>query len=155
MPALDSRPDSAVRRIVLDVDGAREVGPTESAGLVRECLALTYRRLDASCWRALEALASTDAVEAGAQTLAQAVRRERGKFFSRFRSEFDQIFATRREGKPRARLTSQRTTATLALVDDRDHAQQMELKSAVQAMRSAVREQGFGFAFDLRTRMML
>jgi hypothetical protein len=160
----ESRAEAAHDRVILDVEGARDVGPTESAGLIRECLALTYKRFDGATWRALnelEAAAPDDAdasrvprsAESPEVQVARAVRAERSKFFPRFRSEFDQLFQARRAGTPRPREQRGRTETALALVEEGDHAGQVALKTAVAAMLTATREEGFGF--DLRTRIML
>ena len=164
MNTQESRADAPPGRVILDVEGARDVGPTEAAGLIRECLALTYKRFDGAAWRALDELESAAADEAEASRasataetpevkVARAVRRERSKFFPRFRSEFDQLFQARRAGAPRSRAQRGGSGAALALVDEGDHAGQVALKSAIHAMRVATGEEGFGF--DLRTRMVL
>ena len=157
MAIADSRNTTTTSRVIIDAEGAREVGPTEAAGLVRECQGLFFRRLDAACWRALAALAAPGGVPSlgpDEQKVARAVERERGKFFSRFRSDYEQMFAARQAGKPRLRLARGKGgSPTLALVGEDDLADQVSLKSAVQAMRTAVREEGFGF--DLRARMIL
>ncbi len=163
MPTNALRTDPAPGRIILDVEGAREVGPTEAAGLIRECLALAIKRWDGATWRALDELEAAAPRESDARRgatrlqspeskIALAVRRERGKFFSRFRSEFEQLFRARRAGETHER-TYRGGDIALALVDESDQAGQVALKSAVHQMRAATREEGFGF--DLRTRMVL
>ena len=154
MPTPELRSEARPVRVILDVEGAREVGPTESAGLVRSawpsCTGSSTPRSGAR-WTSSRRHRRDGMRRRHA--IAAAVRRERGKFFTRFRSEFDQIFAARRAGKPRARLARTQAGAALALVDERDHAGQVALKDAVQAMRVAVREEGFGF--DLRARIVM
>jgi hypothetical protein len=160
----EPRATTAHDRVILDVEGARDVGPTEAAGLIRECLALTYKRFDAATWRALDELESAApneaeappgaaAAETPAVKIARAVRRERSKFFSRFRSEFDQLFQARRANVPRPREQRGQAEAPLALVNEGDLAGQVALKTAVRAMHTATREEGFGF--DLRTRIVM
>lgn len=160
----ESSSESDGGRVILDVEDARDVGPTEAEGLIRECLALTYRRIDAATWRALDELATAapdDAEgpppgsppETAAVTLARAVRRERSKFFSCFRSEFDELFQARRDGRRRERQQRHRESGTLALVEDLDLSGQVALKSAVLGMQSATREVGLGF--DLRARIVM
>ena len=150
--------------VILDVEGARDVGPTEAAGLIRECLTLTYQRLDAATWRALDELSAGTPDHPGsvpppssspsrAVKTGRAVRGERSKFFPRFRSEFDQLFQARRQGKPREHAQRGTMAATLALVDEQDLTGQVALKSAVQTMRTAIRNEGFGF--DLRARIVM
>ena len=43
-------------RLVVNVEGTRDIGPAEAEGLLRECLVLTHKRFDAAIWRAIERL---------------------------------------------------------------------------------------------------
>jgi hypothetical protein len=84
------------QQVVLDVEGARDIGPIEADGLLRECIALTQQRLNAALARTLDQL-QTAAPEPGDATLtsdlaiklASAVRRERARFLPHFNAEFD------------------------------------------------------------------
>ncbi len=160
----EPRSETTQHRVILDAEEVRDVGSSEAAGLVRECLAITYKRFDVASWHALDDLSNVIADVPGAPTsgkpaddravkIAAAVRAERSKFFPRFRSEFDLLFQARREGKVRDGLQRGASAATLALVGERDHTGQVSLKSAVQAMSAATREDGFGF--DLRARIVM
>jgi len=156
---------STTQRLVIDVEGARDIGPSEAAGLVRECVALALKRYDGALWRALLELespgpaadvsaASRDAdAEPLPAKIARIVRRDHGKVGPRFRAEFDRLFQDRRDGVPRKRDTRGTRATTLALVGESDHSGQVSLKNAVQAMKAAAHESGFGF--DLRTRMIM
>lgn len=155
---------SASNRLVVDAEGARDIGPSEAAGLVRECLALTHKRYDAALWRALMELEAPHAgmdlatqrnedAESPEEKIARVVRRDRSKVGPRFRSEFDRLFQERRDRKPRTRDARGPQEMTLALVGESDHSGQVALKNEVEAMKAAVRESGF--AFDLRIRMMM
>jgi hypothetical protein len=146
--------------LIVDVEGARDIGPSEAAGLIRECLAITHKRYDDALARALTDLESPPAPEgvrpAGesvAEKLATAVRHQRSKFVPRFRSEFDRLFQIRREGTPLVRDQRGPREITLALVEVGEHTGQVALKTAVSAMEAATR--GASFAFDIRTRMMM
>lgn len=163
MSATPPRP-SSTQRLVIDVEGARDIGPTEAAGLVRECLALAHKRYDDALWRALlelespvpgaEPLVAREAdAEPVASRIARVVRRDQGKVGPRFRTEFERQFQERRDGVRRRRDARGTASMTLALVGDSDHSGQVSLKNAVQAMAAATRESGFGF--DLRTRMIM
>ena len=154
----------ATGRVVLDVDNAREVGPTEAAGLLRECLALFHKRFDSALWKALETMASgtPDAGDAASPAppgerpdvkVASAARSERDRFIAGFRSEFDQLFQARRKGTPRRREARASEVFTLELVGDRDLKDQVALKSAVRAMTEATREGDLGF--DLRVGIIM
>jgi hypothetical protein len=154
-------------RLLVNTDEARELGPVEADGLLRECLLLTHKRFDAALWSALEAL-QTPAPEEGEGPLqatlggipnaeielAIAVRTQRSRFIPQFKTVFDQLFQRRREGKRRTRgQRGDGSAFTLAIVDHGDHNAQVALKSAVQAMREATQEEGFGL--DLRVRTLL
>lgn len=159
-----SRP-ATTQRLVVDVEGARDIGPSEAAGLVRECLALALKRYDNALWRALLELESpvpgADAMttaraadeEPVSAKIARIVRRDHNKVGPRFRAEFDRLFQDRRDRVPRKRDARGTDMTTLALVGESDHSGQVSLKNAVQAMKAAARESGFGF--DLRTRMIM
>ncbi|MEO8674386.1 MAG: DUF1631 family protein [Casimicrobiaceae bacterium] len=159
-----SHREEATGRAVLDVEHAREVGPTEAAGLLRECLAIFHKRFDSALWRALETLVS-GAPDAGDATfptspgqrpearIADAVRRERDRFIAGFRSEFDQLFQARRRGTPRVREARASESFTLELVGDRDLKDQVALKSAVRAMTEATHQGDIGF--DLRVGIIM
>ncbi|HEX8009802.1 MAG TPA: DUF1631 family protein [Casimicrobiaceae bacterium] len=173
--AADATSDGAPpERLVVEVQGSREVGPVEAEGLLRECLALTHKRLDAAIWRALQRLQGaageddedpTDATATApdaalltpqARTLderiARAVLEQRSEFIPRFRAAFHQAFQRRREGKPRPRTQGDKS-AQLAIVDYGDHSAQIALKGAVKAMREATLEEAF--ALDFRVRLIL
>ena len=47
---------SAPERLVVEVQDSRDIGPVEADGLLRECLSLTHKRLDAAIWRVLQRL---------------------------------------------------------------------------------------------------
>lgn len=156
---------SAAQRLVVDVEGARDIGPSEAAGLVRECLALALKHYDSALGRALLEIESPVPGAGGTQAardadveplpvkIARIVRRDHDKVGPRFRAEFDRLFQDRRNGVPRKRDPRGAPATALALVDESDHTGQVALKNAVQAMQSAAREVGFGF--DLRTRMIM
>jgi hypothetical protein len=159
---ISARP--APERVVVEVKDSREIGPAEAEGLLRECLALTHKRLDAAIFRALETLQGevpeddepAPAMAAGPKALddsiAEAIRRKRTQVAPIVRARFDQAFQRRREGKTRAR-DERGPSPTLALVDHGDHSAQVTLRSAVKAMRDATLEEAF--ALDFRVRMLL
>src|SRR5450631_104356 len=150
-------------RLVVNVEGAREIGPAEAEGLVRECLVLTHKRLDAALWLALERLQGSlpddDELETAPESspldreLVFAVRSQRAKFIPRFKEAFDQAFERRRDGKARKRGQSSDSFVALALIDHGDHGAQVAVKSAVLAMREAALEEAF--ALDFRVRLVL
>jgi hypothetical protein len=158
---------AAQGRLLVNAEDTRELGPAEADGLLRECLALTHKRVDAALWSALEALqtpapeeddvapiAAAAAASDPELELAVAVRAQRSRFIPQFKTVFDQLFLRRREGKRRTR--GQRDGAasfTLAIVDHGDHSAQVALKAAVQKMREATQAEGFGL--DLRVRTLL
>jgi hypothetical protein len=161
-PKFRSRP--AHDQVILDVRNLREVGPVESAGLIRECQAMLYKRYDPAIWRAMDELASgshnavfakrqVSAPAGASMPIAAAVARERSRFFARFRAEFDAILEARRAGAPRAWGKGGRQARALALVEEGDLSGQVALKNAVLAMRAATRKEGF--AFNLRTRAVM
>jgi hypothetical protein len=166
--AADATSDaSAPERLVVEVQDSRDIGPAEAEGLLRECLSLTHKRLDAAIWRALQRLQGAAAedgedpppLSAIAQppsrlddVIASAVHDKRARFTPRFRSAFDQALQHRREGKPRAR-TQRKAAAPLAIVDFGDQSAQVALKTAVKAMYEATLEEAF--ALDFRIRMIL
>ena len=159
--AIDSkRSASKGQQVVLDVEDARDIGPIESDGLLRECIALTQQRLNAALARTLDQLQAA-APEAGDTTLtsdlatrlAGAVRRERARFLPHFNAEFDRTFAERRAGQPRKREARKNASVPLALVAEGDLSEQVALRSAVHAMRAATQEVAFGF--DLRVRLVM
>jgi hypothetical protein len=175
MAAETTSDGSAPERLVVEVQGSREIGPAEADGLLRECLALTHKRLDAAIWRALQRLQGAvgeddedpaDAAAAPAappvavapaaskldDTIAQAVHASRTQFIPRFRGAFDQAFQRRREGKTRPRTQGDKSSK-LAIVDYGDQSAQVALKGAVKAMREATLEEAF--ALDFRVRMIL
>jgi uncharacterized protein DUF1631 len=161
----------APERVVVEVQDSREIGPAEAEGLLRECLSLTHKRLDAAIWRTLERLqgaaAEDDEDPAAAplpspvvptaskldDTIAAAVHAKRALFAPRVRAEFDQAFQRRREGEPRARGQREQSSVALAIVDYGDQSAQVALRSAAQAMREATLEEAF--ALDFRVRMVL
>ena len=153
----------APERVVVEVKDSREIGPAEAEGLLRECLALTHKRLDAAIFRALERLqgeAPEDEEPAPAtvapnkldDTIAEAIRRKRTQVAPSVRAKFDQAFQRRREGRPRAR-DERGPSSTLAIVDFGDQTAQVALGTAVKAMREATLEEAF--ALDFRVRMLL
>jgi hypothetical protein len=167
--AADATSDgSAPERVVVEVQDSRDIGPVEADGLVRECLSLTHKRLDAAIWRALQRLqgeAPEDdedpaAVSAPApiaskldDTIAKAVHAKRALFTPRFRAAFDQALQRRREGTRRARKQRDQESTPLAIVGFGDQSAQVALKSAIKALREATLEEAF--ALDFRVRMIL
>jgi hypothetical protein len=153
----------ARERLVLGVEGARDIGAVEADRLLRECLALTHKRFDEALWPALEALQAAAPEEEDEtatrpladpdRALAEAVRRGRATFIPRFKAAFDQLFERRREGKPRTRGQRAMSATTLAIVDEGDHTAQVSLKAAVQAMCEATIEEMF--ALNFRVRLLL
>ena len=154
----------APERVVVEVKDSREIGPAEAEGLLRECLSLTHKRLDAALFRVLEKLqggAQEDEEPAPPTTVgpdelgdsvAEAVRRKRTQVAPSFRAKFDQAFQRRREGKTRTR-EGRGPSSMLAIVDHGDHVAQVALSGAVKAMREATLEEAF--ALDFRVRMLL
>jgi len=154
----------APERVVVEVKDSREIGPAEADGLLRECLALTHKRLDAAVFRAVEKLqgATRDedepapAISAKPDLLddavADAIRTKRTLVVPSIRAKFDQGFQRRREGKMRSR-EERGPASTLAIVDFGDQTAQVALGSAVKAMREATLEEAF--ALDFRVRMLL
>ena len=159
--ATDSDRSSAEnRQIVLDVEHARDIGPAEADGLLRECIALTRQRLDAALARILDDLHSAAPANSYAKSSydvdierARLVRRERARFLPHFNAEFDKTFAQRRAGEPRRREGRMSAPAALALVDEGAFTEQVALKGAVNAMRAATQEDAFGF--DMRVRLIM
>jgi hypothetical protein len=166
--AADATSDgSAPERVVVEVQDSRDIGPAEAEGLLRECLSLTHKRLDAAIWRVLQRLqgAAPEDGEAPAppsaavpppskldDAIAVAVHSKRALFTPRFRTAFDQALRRRREGKSRARAEG-KTSAPLAIVGFGDQSAQVALKTAVREMREATLEEAF--ALDFRVRMIL
>ncbi|HEX5863259.1 MAG TPA: DUF1631 family protein, partial [Casimicrobiaceae bacterium] len=160
---------TAPEQLVVGFDGAQDVAPAKADRVLRECLSLTHKRLEAAIWSALEELQDAapqyedDAPPVPGTSklgrdMASAVRRQRAQFFPRFKAEFDKAFQKRREGKRRTRM--QRDNASLAfastalaIVDHGDHSAQVALKSVVLAMRDATQEDAL--AFDFRVRVLL
>ena len=159
--AIDSNhPAIKGQQVVLHVEDARDIGPIEADGLLRECLALTQQRLDAALARTLDQLqaAAPELADATltsdvATELARAVRRERARFLPHFNAEFDQTFAERRAGEPRKREVRKNASVPMALVAEGDLSEQVALRSAVHAMRATTQEVAFGF--DLRVRLVM
>ena len=165
--AADSSSDRpAAEQVVVDVQDSRELGPVEAEELLRECLSLTHKRLDAAILRVFERLqgaapeeqepplAPAPAPTPGKPeaTIASALQGKRPLFTARFRKAFDEALQRRREGKTRPRI--QRGGAvTLAIVEHEAHSAQVTLKTAVQAMREATQDEAF--ALDFRVRMLL
>ncbi len=159
------RPDP--EQVVVDVQDSRELGPVEAEELLRECLSLTHKRLDAAILRIFERLQgeAPEDQEPHAQgsgaapapdnldaAVASALHGKRPLFTARFRKTFDESLQRRREGKSRPR--TQRTgSEALAIVEYQAHSAQVTLKSAVQALREATLEEAF--ALDFRVRMLL
>jgi len=85
--------------------------------------------------------------------VSRAVRRERARFLPHFNAEFDQTFAARRAGQPRKREARKNASVPLALVAEGDLGEQVALRGAVHAMRTATQEVAFGF--DLRVRLVM
>jgi Protein of unknown function (DUF1631) len=159
------RPDP--EQVVVEVQDSRELGPVEAEELLRECLSLTHKRLDAAILRIFERLqgeapedqephpqtaGATPAPDNLDATIASALHGKRSLFTAQFRKTFDASLQRRREGKSRPR--TQRTgSEALAIVEYEAHSAQVTLKSAVQAMREATLEEAF--ALDFRVRMLL
>src|SRR6266496_4017049 len=156
----------APEQVVVDVQDSRELGPVEAEELLRECLSLTHKRLDAATLRIFERLqgeAPEDQEPAQAfgaapaaddldAAIASALHGKRPLFTARFRKTFDEALQRRREGQSRPR--TQRTGAeALAIVEYEAQSAQVTLKTAVQAMREATLEEAF--ALDFRIRMLL
>jgi len=155
------------KHVVVEVKDSREIGPAEAGELVRECLTLTHKRLDAALSRTFERLQGVDPEDreiprtpgpdaAGAAALddkiAIAVNGKRPLFTSRFRATFDEALQRRRAGNPRPR-TQRSGEVELAIVELDAHSAQVALKTAVSAMREATQEEAF--ALDFRIRMIL
>jgi uncharacterized protein DUF1631 len=166
--AADSTTDrGGDEKVVVEVKDSREIGPVEAEQLVRECLTLTHKRLDAALWRAFERLqgAAPEDRETPAHpgpgapsaaalddTIAIAVHGKRALFSSRFRATFDEALQRRRAGQMRPR-TQRSGAVELAIVELDAHSAQVTLKTAVNAMREATQEEAF--ALDFRIRMIL
>jgi len=166
--AADATSDgSAPERLVVEVQDSRDIGPVEADGLLRECLSLTHKRLDAAIWRALQRLqgatpeddedpAPVPAAPIASKlddTIAKAVQAKRALFTPRFRVAFDLALQRRREGTPRARKQRDQESTPLAIVGFGDQSAQVALKSAIKALREATLEEAF--ALDFRVRMIL
>jgi uncharacterized protein DUF1631 len=166
--AADSTTDrGGDEKVVVEVKDSRELGPVEAEELVRECLALTHKRLDAALWRLFERLQGvapedreTPAYPAPSapsaalldDTIAIAVHGKRALFSSRFRAIFDEALQRRRAGQMRPR-TQRSGAVELAIVELDAHSAQVSLKTAVNAMHEATQEEAF--ALDFRIRMIL
>jgi hypothetical protein len=137
------------RHVVVEVKESREIGPAEAGELVRECVTLTHKRLDAALSRTFERLQGVDPEDremprapgpdaAGAAALddkiAIAVNGKRALFTSRFRATFDEALQRRRAGKTRPR-TQRSGEVELAIVELDAHSAQVSLKTAVNAMQ--------------------
>jgi hypothetical protein len=154
---------SAQEKLVVDVESSRDIRPAEADKVLRECLSLTHRRLDAAIWLALEELAAVPQHDRGAaaelrtsgleRNMPDAFRSRRALFGPRFRAEFEQAFQRRREGKPRTRGQRDNASRTLSIVDYGDHTAQVALKSAVLAMHEATLAEAF--ELDSRVRTLL
>ena len=151
-------------RLVVNVEGTRDIGPAEAEGLLRECLVLTHKRFDTAIWRAIErlqALGPGNDDELGkslatselAYDLARAVTSKRSLVVPNFKARFDEAFQRRREGKPSLRGQRKKKSFELAIVDHGDHRAQVALTGAVQAMREATLDEAF--SLDFRVRMLL
>ena len=166
--AADATSDGlAPERVVVEVQDSRDIGPVEADGLLRECLSLTHKRLDAAIWRALQRLqgatpeddddpAPVPAAPIASKlddTIAKAVHAKRALFTPRFRAAFDQALQRRRDGTPRARKQRDQESTPLAIVGFGDQSAQVALKSAIKALREATLEEAF--ALDFRVRMIL
>ncbi len=166
--AADATSDgSAPERVVVEVQDSRDIGPVEADGLLRECLSLTHKRLDAAIWRALQRLQgvtpeddedpapvpATPTASKLDDTIAKAVQAKRALFTPRFRAAFDLALQRRREGTPRARKQRDQESTPLAIVGFGDQSAQVALKSAIKALREATLEEAF--ALDFRVRMIL
>lgn len=101
-------------RLVVNVEGARDIGPAEAEGLLRECLVLTHKRFDAAIWRAIERLqalgpGNNDELGASfatselAHEISRAVTSKRSLVVPSFKARFDEAFQRWREGKPSLR----------------------------------------------------
>jgi hypothetical protein len=151
-------------RLVVNVEGTRDIGPAEAEGLLRECLVLTHKRFDAAIWRAIErlqalgpgnddALGSSVATSELAHEIARAVTSKRSLVVPNFKARFDAAFQRRREGKPSLRGHRKKKSFELAIVDHGDHSAQVALSGAVQELREATLDEAF--SLDFRVRMML
>lgn len=151
-------------RLVVNVEGTRDIGPAEAEGLLRECLVLTHKRFDAAIWRAIErlqALGPGNDDELGtslatselAHEIARAVTNKRSLVVPRFKTRFDEAFQRRREGKSSLRGHRKKKSFELAIVDHGDHSAQVALTGAVQQMREAALDEAF--SLDFRVRMVL
>jgi len=150
-------------KLVVDVDGSRDMDPAEADRVLRECLSLTQKRLAGAIRPALAELqaampqdqntaAPVPETRALERDMANAVRSKRELFVPCFRAEFEQAFQSRRKGKTRTRGQRDESVA-LAMVDHGAHTVTVALKSAVLAMREATLEEAF--ALDLRVRTVL
>ena len=150
-------------KLVVDVDGSRDMDPAEAERILRECLSLTHKRLAAAIRPVLaelqaaipqdqNAAAPVSETRALERDMASAVRGKRELFVPCLRAEFEQAFQKRREGKRRTRGQRDESVA-LAMVDHGAHTVTVALKSAVLAMREATLEEAF--ALDLRVRTVL
>ncbi len=151
-------------RLVVNVEGTRDIGPAEAEGLLRECLVLTHKRFDAAIWRAIErlqALGPGNDDELGtslatselAHEVARAVTSKRSLVVPTFKARFDEAFQRRREGKSSLRGHRKKKSFELAIVDHGDHSAQVALSGAVQEMREATLDEAF--SLDFRVRMVL
>jgi Protein of unknown function (DUF1631) len=151
-------------RLVVNVEGTRDIGPAEAEGLLRECLVLTHKRFDTASWRAIErlqALGPGNDDELGkslatselAYDLARAVTSKRSLVVPNFKARFDEAFQRRRDGKPSLRGQRKKKSFELAIVDHGDHSAKVALTGAVQTMREATLDEAF--SLDFRVRMLL
>ena len=138
--------------LVVDVEGSDDMSPPEADRVLRECLLLTRKRLDAAIWLALEELQVAVPQTSGLErNMAGAVRSKRALFRPRFMAEFEQAFERRCEGKPRTRGQRDDASLTLSIVDYGDHTAQVALKSAVLAMHEATLTEAFELGSRVRT----
>jgi hypothetical protein len=151
-------------RLVVNVEGTRDIGPAEAEGLMRECLVLTHKRFDAAIWRAIERLqalgpgnddelGTSVATSELAHEIARAVTNNRSRVVPSFKARFDEAFQRRREGKSSLRGHRKKKSFELAIVDHGDHSAQVALTGAVQQMREAALDEAF--SLDFRVRMVL
>src|SRR4051812_29100698 len=96
---------------ILDVKGARHVGPAEAESILDECLSLTRKNLETAFWKAIEELEAIPVAgehsdqHSGSALLDRefrsAVTAQRRQFFPYFMQSFEAAFRERVRGKLR------------------------------------------------------
>lgn len=151
--------------VIVDLEGARALGPTEAADLLRDCLTLTHKRLETSLRIAVDTphmwwqFSAVD--EAGSPVqdtrdgeLISILRAARAAFVPQFQAAFAEAFRQRMQGHMRA--TARRHASrgmALTLVGEEDLSGQVSLKRTIREMHDACRAELF--ALNFRARLLL